>query len=492
MSERITVRTPQGEARGCRDASTLVFRGIPYAVADRFSPPRPAGGWNGVRDAVASGPAAPQPDRPVARFTHGAMPQTDEHGCLTVDVCTPGLDGARPVMVWIHGGGFTIGSPGARLYYAARLAAAVDAVVVSVGYRLGSLGWLSHPDLACAPGAPAGNWGLLDQIESLRWVQRNITAFGGDPGRVTVAGQSAGALTALGLLAAPAAAGLFAGVIAQSPPLADAAAPAAAARRWAEALSAEIAGGSGFDPAALRSAPVAEILAAHEALLQRPEFRATRGATPAIEPATLPRSIAEHPGLSAEVPVLVGFTAQEGTFFFASPWRPAPAPERIPQIVSHLVDGHDPAEVLDEYARRAARRGETAMSPQALLVDIATDAMFVRPVTDWARARAATGTHSAGGVYLYRLDHPGAGPVLRATHTAEVPLLFGTWDDDDAGERLGGQAGGADAVSAAMTDAWRGFLHRADPGWEPAGEGAGMDPFVFGADRRAEEATAAS
>ena len=476
MPELVTVRTPRGGVRGSRERGSLVFRGIPYATAHRFAPPQ-AASWDGATDALADGAAAPQPDRPAARFTHGPLPPTSERRCLNLNVFTPSLDGCRPVMVWIHGGGFAIGSAGASIYDGARLAVAADAVVVALNYRLGSLGWLYHPDLASGPGTPAGNWGLLDQIEALRWVSDTIAAFGGDPDRVTVAGQSAGALTALGMLSAPDAAGLFHRVIAQSPPLSDAAAPGEASMRWADAVSHAIAGGTAFDPDALRSAPVADVLAAHEALLARPEFRGTRGAIPTVDPGTLPRSIAEHPELTPGTPVMIGFTGQEGTFFFGSPWRPAPPPERVPGVVAHLVPDRDPADVLDEYARAVAERHRPALDATTLLVGIATDAMFTRPVSEWAHARAQRAT---AGVHLYRVDHPGAGPVLGATHTVDVPLLFGTWDDGEAGERLGGQAAGAEDVTVKMVAAWRGFLHTGEPGWDPVDPGAKSSPFVFG------------
>jgi para-nitrobenzyl esterase len=476
VSELVTVRAPRGGVRGRRERGSLVFRGIPYATADRFAPPRQAS-WDGAKDALANGPAAPQPDRPAARFTHGPLPLTDEQRCLNLNVFTPSLDGRRPVMVWIHGGGFAIGSAGASIYDGSRLADAADAVVIAANYRLGSPGWLYHPDLASGSGTPAGNWGLLDQIEALRWVSDNVAAFGGDPDRVTVAGQSAGALAALGMLSAPAAAGLFHRVIAQSPPLSDAAAPGEASMRWAGALSHAIAGGTEFAPDALRSAPVADLLAAHEALLTHPEFRGTRGAIPTADPGTLPRSIAEHPELTPGVPVMIGSTAQEGTFFFGSPWRPAPPPERVLGVVAHLVPDRDPADVLDEYARAVADSHGPALDAATLLVAVATDAMFTRPVSQWARARAQS---AAAGVHLYRVDHAGAGPVLGATHTADVPLLFGTWDDGDAGERLGGQAAGAEAVAAEMVAAWRGFLHTGEPGWDPVGARDESSPFVFG------------
>ncbi len=448
--ERTTAETAAGTLVGVRGVDAIEFLGIPYARAERFAAPAPATPWTGARDATQYGPAAPQPDRPAARFTHGPMPATEED-CLNLNVFAPALDGERPVMVWLHGGGFAIGHAGASLYHGARLAAADDVVVVTVNYRLGSLGWLCHS------GVGGGNWGLLDQIAALRWVQENIAAFGGDRSRVTVAGQSAGALCAIDLLAAPAARGLFGRAILQSPPLGDLIQPAAVAERWAEALG---------DPAGLQSLPAERIVALHEDLLERPEWRGTRGgALPTLDPASLPTSALEAPEASPEVEVLAGHNADEGTFFFDSPWRPAPPLERVPDIVAHLCPDEDPGDVLRRY-------GDD-------LVAIATEAMVAGPLAAWCQARAAAGPR----VHRYRFDHPGGGPRLRATHTAEVPLLFGTWRDGDAGERLGGHATGAGPVADALVAAWRSFLHGHGPGWAPLIGGGTLEVGVFGGRR---------
>ena len=448
------VEIDAGRLEGRRTGDGVAFEGVPYATAPRFAPPEPAPGWAGVREALRPGPAPPQPRRAAAVFTHGELGATDEE-CLHLNVFGPALDGRRPVFVWIHGGGFAIGHAGASLYAGDRLAAAIDAVVVTVNYRLGSLGWLGHPDLVAEPGTPAANWGLLDQIAALEWVKRNIEAFGGDPGAVTLAGQSAGALSAMDLLVAPRAAGLFRRVALQSPPLDDVAQPAGRATAWAEALSAAAGGTVAFDAARLRSLEADEVVALHEQLLEQPSWRGTRGgALPTIDPGSLPASPVDLPGARPEIDVLVGHTADEGTFFFDAPWRPPPPPERVPDIVAHLCPDEDARDVLDRY--------------DGDLVAIATDAMIAAPVARWAEARAkAVGDRSS--VYRYRVDHPGAGAQLRATHTVEVPLLFGTWQDGGPGERLGGQASGARAVSAELTSAWGRFVRGESPGWAREG-----------------------
>jgi para-nitrobenzyl esterase len=428
-----------------------------------------------VRDAAGPGPAAPQPRRPAATFTHGQLPGTDEE-CLSLNVFSPELDGRRPVFVWLHGGGFAIGHGAAALYSGERLAGAADAVVVTVNYRLGSLGWLGHAALAARPDDPAGNWGLLDQVAALEWVRDNIAAFGGDAGRVTLAGQSAGALSAMDLLVSPRAAGLFRRVVLQSPPLGDVAQPMAVATRWAQALSAAAGGTGEFDLARLRELDAERIVALHETLLEQPAWRGTRGgALPTVDSGSLPASPIDVPGASPDVDVLLGHTAQEGTFFFRAPWRPSPPPDRIPSVVGHLCHTDEPEAVIDRYRERAAAAG-AAEDPLSLLVEIATDAMVAQPLGQWAAARAeAVGGRSA--VHRYRVDHPGAGPELGATHTIEVPLVFGTWRDGGAGERLAGQAPGAAGVAGDLVRVWTRFLHGDAPGW-PAVAPAAVQPDV--------------
>ena len=484
MSDAPIVDVDAGRLRGRSRGPGVEFLGVPYATAPRFAPPGSVAPWVGERDATAIGAASPQPRRAVAEFTHGATPPTAEE-CLSLNVFTPGLRGARPVFVWIHGGGFAIGNGSASLYDGARLAQAADLVVVTINYRLGDLGWLWHPELAASPDAPAGNWGLLDQLEALRWVQRNIAAFGGDPAKVTLAGQSAGALSALDLLVCPGADGLFRRLVLQSPPFGDVAQQPEVAIRWAQALSTACGGGAGgFDAGTLRAAPAARIVDAHERLLEDPAWRGTRGgALPTLDPAVLPDSPRDRPGARAAIDVLIGHTADEGTFFFGSPWRPPPLPEQIAGIVGHLAHTDAPGALLEQYRARAAEAGRRD-DDHSLLIEIATEAMIAGPAAGWARARAgaiAAAAPGAGRVFRYVFAHPGAGPALRATHTAEVPLLFGTWRDGSAGERLGGQLPGAETVAAEVVRAWTGFIHDGDPGWPAVGAAAPSDSAAAGA-----------
>ncbi len=473
MARAAVVETPAGALRGRSSPAGDSFLGIPYAQARRFAAPEPAPAWSEVREAIAAGPVAPQPQRPLGEFSHGLLPPGSE-SCLNLNVWTPpaGGGGLRPVLVWIHGGGFALGAGSAGVYDGSRLAAAADIVVVTLNYRLGSLGWLYHPDLAEAPGSPAGNWGLLDQIAALEWVRDAIEAFGGDPARVTVAGQSSGALSALDLLVAPRADGLFRRAILQSAPFGDVAGDPGFAGRWAEALSRAAGAEDGFDADALRRLPAADVVGLHEALLGDPAFRDTRGgALPAIDPGSLPVSPGLHPGARIAVDVLIGSTADEATFFFrAAGRRLEPDDATMVSIVSHFPDIDDAAAQVATYRRRLG-----GVDQNELLVRIATDAMIARPSARWASARAAVG----GRVHRYRVDHSGD-PDLGATHTVEVPLVFGTYDDGGAGTRLAGAGAASAAVSSAMMAAWGRFVHGRDPGWPAIERRHDVAVAVFG------------
>src|SRR5690348_11209570 len=205
------VTTSDGAVRGAAAGTVNEFLGLPYAAPPtgnlRWRAPQPAAAWTGVRDATTFGPSCPQAPSPFA------PPGPFSEDCLYLNVYTPAArPGAnRPVLVWIHGGGLV--QDGARDYDGTKLAAD-GVVVVTINYRLGALGFLAHPALA-SHGA-AGNYGLMDQQAALRWVQRNIARFGGDPGNVTIAGQSAGGLSVLAQMVSPSARGLFQRAIVQS------------------------------------------------------------------------------------------------------------------------------------------------------------------------------------------------------------------------------------------------------------------------------------
>lgn len=470
------VSTRAGAVRGSVEDGTRCFLGVPYAAPpvgrDRWRPPRPHPGWDGVADATVRGPAPPQPERPPSMRFFGPLGRQDED-CLRLHVWAPAdAEGARPVLVWVHGGGFVIGGAGSEVFDGAALSRALDAVVVTVGYRLGSLGWLHHPDLAPAPGDPAANWGLQDVVGALRWVHHEIAAFGGDPGRVTAAGESAGAAIVVQLLGAPGAQGLLRRALALSPPLGESTFPSALGARWAEGLVAEAGVAS---VGALREVGAQQVVEAHERLLADPAFRGTRGgALPMAGEAQLPADPLELTGASPDVPVLVTTNADEATFFFRQPGRVLdPDAATLRRMVAHQPGVGDADEVL---ARVIAALG--TREANELLVRIATEAVFTRPIANWIAGRVAAG----GRVHRARIEHRSPQPGFGAVHSVGVPLLFGS-HRTATGSWLTGDDARADEVAAALQRAVRGWLHDGDPGWEPVAAGSGAAELtVFGGD----------
>lgn len=314
----VVVRTAAGPVRGAAGSSDghgfRVFQGIPYAAAPvgplRWQPPRPAVPWMTVRDGTKPGLRCVQNVRADPDF---GLPTSED--CLNLSVWTP--DGAspksrRPVMVWIHGGGFLNGS--SDLYNARRLVTRGDIVVVTINYRLGALGFLAHPALAGPDGA-VGNYGLADQQAALRWVRDNVADFGGDPGKVTIAGESAGAMSVCDHLVAPESAGLFRAAILQSGPC-QAQADLPEAERVSVGYAARV--GCARPAAAalcLRALPA-------DRLQDGPSYarigtNLLSGPVTGTERLPAPPMAVLDSGRTARVPVLIGSTADEFTLFVA-------------------------------------------------------------------------------------------------------------------------------------------------------------------------------
>lgn len=422
----------QNGLRGVRRGSCDVFLGVPYAAPPvgrhRWASPAPPTSPSEGRDADAFGLAAPQPERMIAHALHGSTPPTGED-CLTLNLWLPSAaTRPLPLMVWIHGGGWTMGFSSQLGLSGEVLATEAGIAVATINYRLGSLGWLHHPALASERGEPSANWGLLDQIAALRWLAENAALLGLDPERITVAGQSAGALSVLNLLVSPQAAGLFSRAIVQSAPLGEAAAEPETAIRWAEDLARKL-GLDDFDPDALRAVSAADVVDAHEALLKEERWRGGRGAAvPTLEPVTLPVKILEAATAAPEVEVLIGHTTREGTFRLLG----------------------DPTLELDPTT-----------------VENATRSRFAEPIARWSGERAAVGSR----VYGYRVDVPALDPRLGATHGVDAPLVFGTYGSDPAFRALVGDSESVATASRAVRAAWAGFVRDGDPGWAPLSTG---------------------
>ncbi len=362
MDEVIELRS--GRIEGLRRNGVWSFSGIPYAGpptgARRWRPPIDPEPWAGIRSCIEFGPIAPQ-TLPAPEWSLAGEPDEQSEDCLSVNVWTPGLDGSRPVMVWVHGGAFVTGSGSSGLTRGGLLAREEDVVVVTLNYRLGLLGFLAHPVLD-ERGQPWldgrewsgwGNWGLADQIAALRWVAEHISSFGGDPANVTLFGESAGGMAVSDLLAAPEARGLFHRAIVESgPPVTFT--PDTAIRR-AEQCADLL--GVPMTREALSGVP-AEQLVQVVASLATPTSDSDPGLAmmPAVDGGLLPEVPldAVAAGASSGVPLLAGTTRDEFTFFMVSDPRTASMDAGIlRRWVDRLVPGDGRAEAVIEVVERA-------------------------------------------------------------------------------------------------------------------------------------------
>ncbi|MFH9349931.1 carboxylesterase/lipase family protein [Kitasatospora sp. NPDC017646] len=465
------VETGRGRVAGVAEGGALCFRGIPYAASPvgalRFAPPRPHAGWSGVREAAKAGPSVPQAASRLERVQGRRAPDWDEAGSLSVNVFTPRRavrDGAgRAVLVWWHGGGFTSGSGGWDWYDGARLAALGDIVVVTANYRLGPLGYLHLPEIGAA------NLGFQDQVAVLRWVGDNIAAFGGDPGRVTVGGQSAGAYSSL-MLALDAATGpLVAQVLLQSGPFGLAPQDPEEAAERAEDYLRLLGIALRADHLALLSAvPVGRLLEAYGALSAR--LAAPGKAAPPMYPVLgapgLARTFQQaHAGGGLRgKPLLIGTTRDEATAFCG--FNPRIQQLTEPEALDLLTAQVGPHAAPDLYRRHAA--GPT---PAEVFTAIQTDNLFVDG------SLAIADRHAAGGdaTYVYRFDHaPAEDPHrLGATHCAELPYLFGTFDAYPDSPVLVGADNRRSALSREFATALAQFVATGTAeGWSPHVPGA--------------------
>jgi para-nitrobenzyl esterase len=454
-TEHPTISTATGAVRGRTEAGVAVFRGIPFAAPPvgplRFQAPAPSPPWDGVREADVFGPSPPQsfPDPAVVEPARAGPVRHDPTDWLTLNVWTPDPGAAGlPVLVWIYGGAYRMGSSAEPGYDGAVLARG-GTVVVTANHRVGVEGF------AQLDGAPA-NRGLLDQVAALAWVRENIAAFGGDPARVTVFGESAGAGSIASLLVAPAAAGLFARAVAQSVP-GTFFTPA-----LARDVAVELCGPLGRDPTAqaLADVPPERLLAALAELDRRMPTLTAWGMvartptpfSPVVDGEVLPTDpwTGLAAGAARDVPLVVGHTRDEWRLFLPGPVTDA--------MAADAVEAFGPGP--DAVARyRAAFPGAGA---EELYVTALSDRMFRMPSVQLAAAQAAGGGRS----HLYELTWPA--PPLGACHALDVPLVFGVLDRGGALTVLGSPPPPEAAeVSARMRAAWTAFARDGDPGWPP-------------------------
>jgi para-nitrobenzyl esterase len=460
------VRLRDGAVRGTVSSGVLAFLGIPYAAApfgaNRMRPPQPVRPWDGERDATAFGPTVPKGDYPpqyAALFPEVVIGGEE---CLNLNVWTPDAGAAGlPVLVWIHGGSFMNGSSSVADYDGAAFAR--DGVVcVSINYRLAAEGFLFLGD-------GVANLGLLDQLAALRWVQDNIALFGGDPGRVTVAGESAGAMSVTTLLSMPLAAGLFGQAIAQSGAGAHTLPPAdglMVGRYLAEAL------GVPSDREAIKAVPLDKLVRAASDLVveaQTAPDPARWGQlalsllpfAPTVDGAVLPVAPLEGfaAGQGGHVRLLIGSNRDEARLFLVA----AGTMDVIDEPTLALVaSGYGlPGDGLEVYR---ANRVPGGAGSGDVLAAVITDWFFRVPAIRVAEARCAA---DAAGTWMYRFDYPepAQNHGFGSCHAVEVPFVFGTASRNFVPALLG------EAPSQAVADQvhriWVDFITRGDPGWAP-------------------------
>ena len=449
------VITRSGRLNGSRERGVNVWRGIPYAAAPvgrlRFRAPQPPLAWSGLRDATAFGASAPQPSSVAEEVLglFGRVPSSED--CLFLNIWSRGPGGPpRPVLVWVHGGSFLNGAGSDPLYDGRTFAARGDVVVVTVNYRLGPLGFLHLG----GDGGADDNAGLRDIVAALAWVRDNIAAFGGDPGCVTLFGQSAGAMAIGALLGVPAARGLFHRAILQS----------GAARHVHDRASAErvrravlrAAGLGGGDGDALRALPAERLVGAAVGVAGGVSLTGLPF-QPLVDGVFLPASPLDtvRSGGAAGVPLLLGTTRDELGLYA-------------------VMAARDPSnEVSKRWRRLRAMGGLAAMLGPLRLMRIAAayrgepggqlamagDLVFRQPALDLAAAQAA---HAP--VFLYRFDwaSPAYGGALGAAHAVEVPFVWNTLALPQAA--LVARDGPAERCLAdAMQDAWIAFARTGAP-----------------------------
>ncbi|MEV6113838.1 carboxylesterase/lipase family protein [Streptomyces sp. NPDC052109] len=461
---RPVIVTRHGAVRGTTGPDGIArFKNIPYAAAPagplRFAPPRPPTPWNGTRDADAYGPTAPK--APYAAPMDRLIPEVDIPGedFLNLNVWTPDPAARLPVMVWVHGGAFSNGS-GSVPGYDGTAFARDGVVLVTLNYRLGAHGFLH---LGPEDTAPA-NLGLLDQIAALEWVRDNIASFGGDPGRVTVFGQSAGAMSIGALLAMPVAKGLFHRAVLQSGAAHHVLSPDSAAR-----VGARLAAVLGVPPTRtdLAAVPLERLLAAQQLLRAeisaRPDPALWGEAAlnlmpfePVVDRATLPRvpieAIAD--GTAADVDVLVGCTRDEFRLFTVPTGL-------APLVTDDLLESRAAAYGLPPLGVRAYRAAFPGAAPGDLFAEIATDWFYRLPALRLAEARSRQGAHAF--VYEFVWPSPAHGGGLGACHAAEVPFVFDHVADPGFAPLLGDAP--PQRLADSMHAAWVAFATTGDPGW---------------------------
>jgi len=462
-----------GKIEGILENNMFVFKGIPYAAPPignlRWLPPQPVIPWEGVRPAKEFGAIAPQNDLPGGDVVGLDVNEPQDEDCLFLNIWTRGLDNKRrPVMIWIHGGAFIIGSGSQTTYRNHNLVARKDLVLVSINYRLGAFGFMNLKEITGGKIPATGCEGLLDQIAAIQWVRDNIEAFGGDPENITVFGESAGGMSIGSLMAMPAAQGKFHKAILES----GAANTVGSLDEGIEIATEflDILEMKATDTDAVRSLPVEQILDAQQklgVLLQLKEGRITPF-QPIVDGDAMPEIPikAIEKGSAAEIRTLAGTNLEEFKLFSIMD----PALKDIDEAgMIERLEGLIPPEqvpnIVGVYRKGLESRGEGS-SPGDILTAVQTDIMFRMPALKLVEAQCKNNQPAYN--YLFKWKSPVMGGALGSCHALEMGFVFGNFDDTFCGSGPEAQA-----LSFKMQDAWFAFARSGNPscerlgGWEP-------------------------
>jgi para-nitrobenzyl esterase len=460
-----TVNTAYGKLRGGMQGKVHSFKGIPYGASTagaRFLPPSKPQPWTGVRDALELGPASPQVPSMLIPEAMAQQPKNDGNGsedCLHLNLWTPSTSGKRPVMVWLHGGGYSAGSSNWNMYNGGNLAAKQDVVVVTVTHRLNVFGYLYLADLGSEKFAQASNVGMLDIVAALEWVHGNISQFGGDPSNVTIFGQSGGAGKVSTLMAMPAAKGLFHRAIVQSGSEVRGT-PRDRATRGAEALLTTL-GLKSNQLDQLQQLPQAKLLEA---------MRATRGLQlgPVVDGRTLPVNPFDPtaPVISEDVPLMIGSTETEVTWSTATNYDPLDDVALQTRVKDSLkLDDAAASKLIAVY-----KKGRPKASNLDLFLILSTDVSNFRTGTDAEAERKSQLGKAPAYKYYFQWYSPVRDGKPRSFHTLDIPFVF---QNVDICASMTGTGADRQPLSDKMSAAWASFArignpnHKGIPKWLP-------------------------
>jgi len=488
--ENAIAETSNGKVRGVVVDGTRVFKGIPYGAStggkNRFMPPVKAAAWTGTRDALAFGPTAPQA-RDNSGTTAAGSPAQQSEDCLVLNVFTPGSNGGqkRPVMVWLHGGGFSSGSGSGRILDGTSLAHTHDVVVVTLNHRLNVFGYTYLGDAMGSDFARSSSVGLLDIVAALEWVRDNITNFGGDPNLVTIFGQSGGGRKVATLMAMPGAKGLFHRAVIESGAVLRLTTHEDAVKQT-DLLLAEL----GLKPGQtreLQSVPMERLLAANAAVQKQITLREP-GATP-NSPMVDGKVIPGHPwdpkgpALSAHIPLLIGYARTEETLYDRPTAETLALDEGGLRARAAKRLGGDPARVIEAF-----RKAHPEATPWDLWILIATDHPRGTYSRELAR-RKADQRDAPAFAYRYDWETPEGGGHMRSPHTIEIQFVFN--NIKIAGPRISTMPE-AYALADKTSAAWAAFARTGDPNtpklpkW-PAYSATARDTMLFNNECRVEK-----